>query len=157
MESMLNFVTKFTDVVRNHVQETSECLGKDVVDSTAKKSGICVDRIKVAYGAKFSMLGHNYGTDIMRQLEGFTEDVLVCQGKKGLFFIPMSEIEAMGESLILVTPKINQPENGGMRRRREEVFKKFTKTKKEIKKVLPKVEDPRTRTKKKKKKLHLFY
>jgi sporulation protein YlmC with PRC-barrel domain len=156
MESMLNFVSKFTGVVKNHIAETSDCLGKEVVDSTAKKSGICVDKIKVAYGAKFSMLGHNYNNSVMKQLESFDEDVLVCQGKGGLFFIPMSEVGALGNSLILVNAKIGQPENGSMDWRREEVFRKFSRTRGEIKRFLPNVEESATR-KKKKGRLNIFY
>jgi hypothetical protein len=157
MESTLNFVTKFTDVVRQHLRETMDCLGKDVVDSTASKSGICVDKIKVAYGAKFSMLGHNYNSQEMRQLDGFNEDVLVAEGKNGYFFIPVSEVEASGNSVILVKSKLGQPENGSMGHRREEVFRRFSSTKSSLKEVLPRVEDAKTRTVRKKKRLHIFY
>lgn len=155
MESTLNFINKFTDLVRDHVRETNDCIGKDVVDSTATKSGICVDKVKQAYGAKFSMLGHAYKPNEVKQLESFNEDVLVCQGSNGLFFVPVSEMVALGGSVILVSSRLGQQENGSMARRREEVFAKFYKTQEAIRKSLPTVGDAKSG--RKKKKLHLFY
>lgn len=157
MESTLNFINKFTDVVRNHIEETSDCLGKEVVDNNAVKAGICIDKVKIAYGAKFSMLEHNYSPEIMKQLEAFDEDVLICQGKKGVFFVPMSEVEALGSSLILVNSTVNQPENGTMGRKREEVFRKFYKTKNSIKSSLPQVESKKSRSRNKRRRLRIFY
>lgn len=157
MESMLSFVTKFKDVLKNHIRETTECLGKDVVDSTASRTGICVDKIKIAYGAKFSMLGHNYKESESNQIERFDEDVLVCQGVKGLFFVPVSGVKALGGSVILVDTNLNQPENGSMNKRKQEVFRKFYNTKKAIRQVIPKIEEPKTRNKKKKRRLKIFY
>jgi len=157
MESTLNFVTKFTEVVKEHMQETTEHLGKEVIDSTAKRTGICVDKIKVAYGAKFSMLGHNYKDSEMKQLEEFDEDILVCQGGNGFFFVPVSNVKALGQSLILVESDLNQPEMKSMGRRKQEVYKRFFDTKRAIKEVLPKVEEPRRRAQRKKRKLRLFY
>ena len=113
MESMLSFITKFTDVMKNHVKETDECLGKEVVDATAKKTGICVDKIKIAYSAKFSMLGHNYKDSDLKQIENLNEDILVCQGGNGFFFVPVSSVRALGESVILVDSKLAQPETRG--------------------------------------------
>ena len=157
MESMLNFITKFTDVVKNHIEETSDCLGKEVVNSKASKSGICVDKIKVAYGAKFSMLGHNYNDADSKEIESFDEDVIVCQGAQGFFFVPMSSVKAMGGSVILVNSDVNRPEtNGNMHTRREEVFRKFFNTKKSIKQVMPKVETAQKRSRKKKR-FNIFY
>jgi len=122
MESMLSFITKFTDVVKTHIKETSECLGKDVVDAKANKTGICIDKIKMAYGAKFSMLGHNYKDAEIKQIETSNEDVLVCQGGNGFFFVPVSSVRAWGESVILVDANLNQPETRGMGRRKQDVF-----------------------------------
>jgi len=154
MESTLNFINKFTDLVRDHVRETNDCIGKDIVDSTATKSGICVDKVKLAYGAKFSMLGNVYKPNEVKQLESFNEDVLVGQGHNGLFFVPVSDLEALGGSVILVRSKLGQQENGSMARRREEVFAKFYKTQDAIRKSLPTVGESKPG---RKKKLHLFY
>jgi hypothetical protein len=155
MESILNFVTKFTDVVRNHIKETNDCIGKEVVDSTATKAGICVDKIKVAYGAKFSMLGHIYKPEDVKNLENFGEDVLVCQGTNGFFFVPVSDVEAFGKLVVLVRSKLGQMESTNMNHRKEEVFNKFVRTRDEIKKVLPTVEE--TKARKRKGKLNIFY
>lgn len=151
MESMLGFISRFKDVVRNHIEETSDCLGKEVVNSSASKTGICVDKIKIAYGAKFSMLGHNYKESEMKQIESFNEDVLVCQGGNGYFFVPMSEVKALGDSVVLVNGTVNQQEiTSSMGSRKQEVFRKFFSTKKAIKEFIPKVEDAKARSRKKK-------
>jgi len=156
MEAMLNFVTKFSDVVKKHLDETRECIGKEIVDSNAGKNGICVDRIKYAFGAKFSLLGYNYTQDDMKQLEVFNEDVIVCQGSNGTkVFIPTSDIVAIGRSVVLVKTAINQPEVGDMTRKKEEVYKKYFSTKESIKDILPKVETA-IRKKKRKSPLSLF-
>ena len=149
METVLSFVTKFSDVVKKHIEETKECIGKNIVDSNATKTGICVDRIKLAYGARFSLLGYKYADVEMKQLESFNEDVLVCQGNDGNFFVPMSDILAMGSSLILVRTNLDRPETGDMGRKKEETFRKFFSTKESIKKILPGVEVNIHRRKKK--------
>jgi len=158
MESMLSFVTKFNGVVKSHIEETNDCLGKEVVNSKASKTGICVDKIKVAYGAKFSMMGLNYKENEVRQIENFNEDVLVAQNGNEFFFVPVSDVKAMGGSVILVEGNSNLPDvNGGMNKRRQEVFRRFFNTKKAIKGVMPKVEDARPIGKKQKKKLSIFH
>lgn len=155
---MLNFVTKFTNVVKDHINETKECIGKEVIDASATKSGICVDKIKIAYGAKFSLLGHNYNDADKKVIETISEDALVCQGSNGYSFIPMSDIEALGGSVILVRTNLNKPEvNGSMGKRREEVFRRFFSTKQSIKNLLPKVETGARRVAKKKSPLHIFH
>jgi sporulation protein YlmC with PRC-barrel domain len=148
METMLNFVSKFTNVVKSHLDETEELIGKDVVDASAARIGVCVDKVKVAFGAKFSLL-NNYTDEQMKELESFGEDVIVCQGNDGSFFVPFSEIMAIGGSVILVRPTLSRPEIGSMGKRREEVFRKYHKTKTSIKEILPKVETGTTRKKKK--------
>lgn len=154
---MLNFVTKFTGVVKRHLEETKECIGKEIVDPNAVRCGICVDRIKSSYGAKFSLLGQNYAEEEIKQAEGFDEDLLVCQGNGSKFFVPASDITAMGESVILVGANVGHAEIGNMNGKKEEVFRRFYKAKENIKKVLPKVEAPVNRKRKRKNPLHLFY
>lgn len=157
MESILNFITKFNNVVKNHIEETKECIGKEIVDSSATKAGICVDKIKMAYGAKFSLLGHNYKPEEVKQLQAFNEDVIVGQSNNGAFFVPVSDIDAFGESVILVRSNLNQVEAGNLGRKREEVFRKFYSTKESIKKILPKVETGAKRKQKRKSPLHIFH
>lgn len=155
MESTLNFITKFTNIVKDHIKETNDCVGKEVVDSTATKAGICVDKVKVAFGARFSMLGHVYKPEDIKSLESFGEDVLVCQGTNGFFFVPLSDVEAFGKAVVLVRSNLGQTDNGNMNRRKEEVFNRFLRIKDEIKEVLPTVEE--TKTRKRKGSLHIFY
>jgi sporulation protein YlmC with PRC-barrel domain len=158
MEPMLNFISKFTNVVRSHIEETKEIIGKEVVDANANRAGICIDKIKIAFGAKFSMLGYQYSPEELKQIESINEDVLVCQGiNNKKFFIPASEVLAVGQSVLLTKLNLNLPDtNGGLSRRKEEVFKKFFRTKESIKQFLPKVEEPKP-TKKKKKPLAYFF
>ena len=148
METMLNFVSKFTNVVKSHIDETEELIGKDIVDASAARIGVCVDKVKVAFGAKFSLL-NNYTDEQMKELESIGEDVIVGQGNDGSFFVPFSEVIAIGGSVILVRPTLNRPEIGTMGKRREEVFRKYHKTKSSIKEILPKVETGAPRKKKK--------
>jgi sporulation protein YlmC with PRC-barrel domain len=160
MEPMLNFINKFTTVVKSHIAEAREIVGKEVVDSTASKSGIVIDKVKVAFGAKFSLLGYNYSKEEISQIDSISEDVIVCQSADGKrFFLPASEIVAVGESVLLVRPTLNLPDiNGSLNRRKEEVFRKFFHTKESIKVFLPKVEEPRTPRKKAKRSItHLFH
>jgi sporulation protein YlmC with PRC-barrel domain len=158
MEPMLNFISKFTNVVKSHIEETKEIIGKEVVDSSARKTGICVDKIKVAFGAKFSMLGHQYSAEEMKQIETINEDVLVCQGSRNRFFVPVSEVLAIGETVLLVKPDLGLPEvDGSLNRRKDEVYRRFFNTKESIKEFLPKVETPRAVHKKKRSITHLFH
>lgn len=150
MESILSFITKFTDVAKAHLEETKACIGKEVVDTTAKKTGICIDRIKRSFGASFSLLGHNYTQEDVKQMESFNEDILVCQGSNGnKFFVPVSNLLAVGESVILTNQNLDYPEIGNMRKKEEEVFRKYFSMKESIKEILPKVESPKPRKKKK--------
>jgi hypothetical protein len=154
MESMLSFATKFTNIVKKHIEETNECIGKDIVDSNAVKTGICVDKIKHAYGAKFSLLGQKYSENESKQIEAFNEDLLVCQGIGGHFFVPASDVLAMGKSVLLIRSILGQPEIGETNGKRDETFKRFYVTKEAIKKILPGVETPIQR---KKKRVNLFH
>ena len=158
MESMLNFITKFTNVVKNHIEETKEIVGKDLVDSGANRSGICVDKIKIAYGARFSLLGHRYSKEEERMIDSFSEDVLVFKGGNAKhFFVPVSEINAIGQSVILVRPSLNMPEISTSEGRKLEAYRKFFTTKESIKKVLPKVENGIKRKSVKRKLTSLFH
>ena len=151
MEALLSFVNKFGNVIKDHLEETKEYLGKDIVDSKAVKTGICVDKIKQTFGAKFSLLGHNYKESELKQIEGFNEDVLVCQGNNGRFFIPTSEVTAVGESVLLVNSNLNYPEATTTRRTREEVFRKYYKVREALKTVFPQLKEPVKKRKAKKK------
>lgn len=160
MEPMLNFINKFTTVVKSHIAEAREIVGKEVVDSTASKSGIVIDKVKVAFGAKFSLLGYNYSREEQSQIDSMSEDVIVCQAADGKrFFLPASEIIAVGESVILIRPTLNLPDaNGSLTHRKDEVFRKFFSTKEAIKVFLPKVEEPKISRKKAKRTItHLFH
>jgi sporulation protein YlmC with PRC-barrel domain len=158
METVLSFISKFTDVARNHIEEAKEIIGKEVVDSTASKVGICIDKVKIAFGAKFSLLAHNYSQEELKGLENVNEDVIVCEGAKGKFFVPISEIVAVGGSILLVRSSLGLPElDGNFERRKEEIFRKFFNMKESIKKLLPKVETPKPVKKRKNIITKLFY
>ncbi len=159
MEPMLNFINKFTTVVKSHISETKDIVGKEVVDSNASKTGLVIDKIKAAFGAKFSLLGYNYTKDEIQQIDAINDDVIVCQGASGnRFFLPASEVNAVGESVVLVKRSLNLPDaNGSLGKRRDEVFRKFFSMKEAIKEVLPKVEESKTKRKVKRTITHLFH
>jgi len=149
MKSMLSFVSEFNDVVRTHIEETKECVGKEVVDKSAKKAGICIDRVKHVFGTKFSMLGRNYEPVITNKLQAFKEDVLVCRGVNGIkFLVPVSDVVANGKGVILVKSTFHQPEVEESERRKQDVLKKYQRTTQAIEKIMPKVAAPKTRKKK---------
>lgn len=159
MESMQHFISKFTNVVKDHLEDVKESLGKEVVDASASKTGIVIDRIKVAFGAKFSLLQQSYSREEEKIINSFDEDVLVCQAKDGTkFFVPVSEVAAMGGSVVLVKSNLNLPEvDGSLNRRKYEVFRRYFETKENIKEFLPKVEEAVTRKRKRKPMLKLFH
>ncbi len=157
MEAMLNFVNKFANVIESHLEETKQYLGKDVVDCNAVRTGICIDKIKLSFGAKFSLLGHNYSDREVKEIEGFGEDVLVCQGNNGRFFLPASAIGAVGDTVLLISEKMNYPESTVNGRTREDVFRKYFKVKESLKTVLPQLKEPAKARKKRKIGLHLFH
>lgn len=159
MEPMLNFINKFTTVVKSHIAEAKEIVGKEVVDSNASKTGLVIDKIKAAFGAKFSLMGYNYSKAEIQQIDAMPEDVVVVQGASGnRFFLPASEVHAVGESVVLVKRSLNLPDvNGSLGRRRDELFRKFYSTKEAIKEVLPNVEESKTKRKVKRTITHLFH
>lgn len=157
MEATLNFVTKLTNDIRQHMEETRECIGKEIVDSTATRNGIIVDRIKTIYGVKFSLLGLNYGANDMKQIESLGNDVLVCQGNNGKFFVSAEDIVSIGETITLVRSELAQPEIGDMSKKREETFKRYFRTKERLKELLPGVEEKVTKNRKKKPFVRLFH
>src|SRR3989338_5930462 len=159
MEPMLNFINKFTTVVKSHIAEAKELVGKEVVDSNASKTGLVIDKIKVAFGAKFSLLGFNYTREEIRQIDAINDDVIAVQGASGKrFLLPASEVHAVGESVLLVNRSLNMPDvNGSMSKRRDEVYRKFYSIKEAIKEVLPNVEESKVKKKVRRTITHLFH
>lgn len=137
METVVDFIGKMSDLVKNSMDETKNCIGKEVVDTSAGKKGICVDRITDFYGTKISFLGVKYAEDELSSLDRFDQDVLVCQGKDGKFFIRMSEVSAIGPKMILLKSELKMPESEVTASNRENVFKRFYLMREAIKDVLP--------------------
>jgi len=158
MESMLNFMSKLSNAVKGHVEETRDCIGKEVVDSTATKNGICVDKIKTYFGVKFSLLGHNYSQSEKTITDRLNEDLLVCQeGNGNRVFIPESDVVAIGNSVILVSKNLGQKEMSDSPARKDQVYKKYFKVKESLKKMLPTIETPEPRKKRKMSITRLFH
>jgi len=155
---MINFMTKLSNAVKSHVEETRECVGKEVIDSTASKNGICVDKIKTYFGVKFSLLGHNYSQGEKNTTDRFSEDLLVCQGSNGnRIFIPQSDIVAIGNSVILVSKNLGQNDNSDSAARKDQIYKRYFSTKESLKRMLPSIEKPETRKKRKMSITRLFH
>jgi hypothetical protein len=157
MESILNFIQKLSEVVRTHLDEAENFLGKEIVDMSARRCGVVVDRIKRSFGARFSLLNNKYSPEELRQIESFDDNVIVCQNKEGKrFFLPESELAVIGESLILVNKDLSMPEFDGNGKVRNEIFRRYFTTQAKIKMILPKVEKKTAAKTKKKKALHFF-
>jgi len=137
METIVDFVGKISDRVRSSFEETARCIGKEVVDSTAGKKGICIDRITDLFGTKTSFLGIRYTENELDMIRKMGEDVLVCHGAQGKFFVDMDDVSAVGKALILLKPQLKLPEIEGMTRNREDVFKRLYLVREALKDVLP--------------------
>ena len=133
----MDFIGKVSDMVKNSMKETKSCIGKEVVDTTAGRKGVCVDRITDFFGTKISFLGVKYDKNELAELEKIDQDVLVCQTSKKKFFIPMSDISAIGDTIILLKKELKAPEMEAIAAKKDNVFKRYHLTKEAIKDVLP--------------------
>lgn len=137
MESIIDFVGRLSDVVKEQFQETKGCIGKDIIDTTAGRKGVCVDRITNFYGTRISFLGLKYEKDELKEIEETDEDMLVCQGKDSKFMIPMSQVSAIGKDIILLKSELRHPELDIDSVKKDTLFKRFFLTKEAVKDILP--------------------
>ena len=137
METIVDFIGKFSEMTKDSINETSSCIGKEFVDTTAGKKGICVDRVTDFFGTKISFLGVKYKKEELDHLEKLDGDVLVCQTASERLFIPMSEIKAVGESIILLKNELKVPELSGISARKSDVFKRYHLTVEAVRDALP--------------------
>lgn len=137
METVVNFIGKVSDMVKKSLKETKSCIGKEVVDTSAGKKGICIDRITNFFGTKISFMGVKYEKSEISQIEKLEEDILVCQGKDKKFFIPMSDVSAVGSSIILLKTELKTPEIEETSQQKKNVLKRFYLTREAIKDILP--------------------
>lgn len=137
METIVDFVGKVSDMVKNSMSETNSCIGKDLIDTTAGKKGVCIDRITNFFGNKISFLGVKYSKEEIEKIEKFNTDVLVCQTATGKQFIPMDDVLAIGEQLILLKNELKVPEMGKIEAKKTDVFKRYQLTLDVIKDVMP--------------------
>lgn len=137
METVVDFISKLSENVRDSLGETGKCIGKEVVDTTAGRKGLCVDKIMDFFGTKISFLGVRYTEDELSKINSIDKDVLVCQTKGEKFFIPMSEISAAGKDIILLKYELKVPEIEDAGKKKEEIFKRFYLMREAIKDVLP--------------------
>lgn len=137
METIVDFIGKFSDMVKDSINHTSSCIGKEFVDTTAGKKGVCVDRVTDFFGTKISFLGVKYKKDELEEIEKLQGDVLVCQTANKRIFIPMSGIKAVGEAIILLGNELKVPEVTGLSNQKTDVFKRYHLTVEAIKDALP--------------------
>ena len=137
METIIDYIGKFSDMTKNLMNETSSSIGKEFVDTTAGKKGICVDRIAHFMGTKISFLGVKYTKEEQEKIDKFNTDVLVCQTVSSRLFIPMSEIMAVGEEIILLKNELKVPELTAAAAKKNDVFKRYQLTLEAIKDALP--------------------
>ncbi len=137
METVVDFVGKVSDMIRDLMNETNSCIGKEVVDTTAGKKGVCVDRIRDFFGTKISFLGVKYSKEEQEKINKFNTDVLVFQTGPGKAFIPLDDVNAVGESIILLKNELNVPELTVPSVKKSDIFKRYHLTIEAIKDVLP--------------------
>ncbi len=137
LETIVDFIGKVSDMVKNSMKETKSCIGKEVVDTTAGRKGVCVDKITDFFGTKISFLGVKYDKNELMELGKFGQDVLVVQASNKKFFIPMSEISAMGDAIILLKNELKVPEMDAIATKKDNVFKRYHLTKEAIRDILP--------------------
>ena len=137
METIINYISKFSDMVKDSMEQTKACIGKEVIDSTAGKKGVCVDRITDFGGSKISFLGVKYDKKEIDQLNEIGEDVLVIKGERDKFFISMDNVSAVGGSVILLKEELKTPEITANNIKTGDVFKRYDLTLDTIKEILP--------------------
>ena len=137
METIVDFVGKVSDMVRKSMDETNSCIGKEFVDTTAGKKGICVDRVTNFFGTKISFLGVKYEKEEQEKLDRFNTDVLVCQTASERLFIPLTEIGAVGEAIILLKNELKTPEVVMSNIKKNDIFKRYHLTIEAVKDALP--------------------
>jgi len=137
METVVDFVGKMSEMVKNSMNKTSSCIGKDLVDTSAGKKGVCVDRITNFFGTKISFLGVKYNKEEQEKIAGFNTDILVCQTASDRMFIPLDNVSAVGESIILLKNELKVPELTTSAIKKSDVFKRYHLTIEAIKDALP--------------------
>ena len=76
METVVDFVGKMSEMVKNSMNKTSSCIGKDLVDTSAGKKGVCVDRITNFFGTKISFLGVKYNKEEQEKIDDELDELL---------------------------------------------------------------------------------
>ncbi len=137
METIVDFVGKVSDMVRKSMDETNSCIGKEFIDTTAGKKGICIDRVTDFFGTKISFLGVKYEKEEQEELGRFNTDVLVCQTASKRLFIPLTEIGAVGETIILLKNELKTPEVIMSNIKKNDIFKRYHLTIEAVKDALP--------------------
>jgi len=137
METVIDFIEKISEAIKSSMSETNTCIGKEVVDTTAGKKGICIDRVTNFFGTKVSFLGVKYTKEEEEKINRFDTDVLVCQTASGKMFIPLTDVSAIGESIILLKNELKVPEINPNAIRKTDVFKRYQMTLDAIKDAFP--------------------
>ena len=137
MESLIEFIRGVTREIKEHIEETGECIGKEVVDAVAMKKGVVIDRVKSYYDTRVSFIGHDYTPSEITEIKKAGNDVLVCLGEEGKFFVSMEDVEAIG-SLILLKRRVDMPEMTKSTLKKAKIFiEKYKNVKNELRKILP--------------------
>lgn len=137
METIVNFVGEFSDMVKNSMEETKKSIGKQVIDSTAGIKGVCVDRITDFSGKKISFLGVKYDKKETDKLEALEKDVFVIKGEKDKFFVSRDDVSAVGDSVILLSKELDTPEITLEKLKTTDVFKRYNLTLETVSDILP--------------------
>lgn len=147
MESLISFIKSLSKEIEDFIKQASECIGKEVVDSSAVKKGIVIDRVKDYNGKKVSLLGYDYTPEEISKINKTGDDVLACIGQDGRFFISMDDVSAIG-SLVLIKSKLNLPEiKREAIREKERAMRKYNLLRETFKKAFPSIKPPEIKEK----------
>jgi sporulation protein YlmC with PRC-barrel domain len=137
METIVNFVGEFSDMIKKSMNETRKAIGKQVVDSTAGRKGVCIDRITDFSGQKISFLGVKYDKRELDKIDALDKDVLVIKGEKSKFFVSMDDVSAVGDSIILLKSKLGTPEILPEKVKTSDIYKRYNLALETISTILP--------------------
>ena len=136
---MVEFIRGVTKKVKKHVEDMNDCIGKEVVDAVATKKGIVIDRVKNYYDTRVSFIGHEYKPSEITEIKKAGNDVLVCLGEGGKFFVSIDDVEAIG-SLVLLKRRVDMPEMTRSTVKNARTFiEKYKSVKNELRKILSSV------------------
>lgn len=137
MRDLATVFDRTIEMMGKSLEEIKTVANKEVVDATAGKKGICIDRLKNFFSYPISILGTELSEDEEAVVREFLEegDILVCAGKDRKFFISVKDVKAVGNRMILLNSSISEPEAENTDRHRAETQRKIDRLVMKVQKI----------------------